>query len=90
MFLQIIPSNDEEVEADEENSSILQNRSSKEDNESNVTDKDVSELDSKLAKSPILFNLVLHNNIEQTPGIYESPVSPIHFEDSIMTSPSFK
>jgi hypothetical protein len=81
-------SNDEEVEAEEESSSLL-NRSLREDNESNATDKDLSELDSKQAKSPLTLNLAHHNNIEQTPGVYESPVSPIHFGDSI-TSPSFK
>ena len=79
-------SNDEEVEVEEESSSLL-NRSLKEDNESNATDKDLSEVDSKQAKSPLNFNLVLHNNVEQTPGVYESPISPIHFGDSIISPP---
>lgn len=82
----MVPSNDEEIEVEEESSSLL-NRSWKEDNESNATDKDLSELDSKQTKSPLIFNLALHNNIEQTPGVYESPVSPIHFGDSIMSPP---
>ena len=84
--MQVVSSNDEEVDVDEENS-ILLNRSLKDDNESNATDKDLSEVDSKKAKSPLNFNLALHNNIEPTPGVYESPVSPIHFGDSIMSPP---
>lgn len=90
-FVQIVPSNDEESEFfDENHFSHLLNDKNDVQNE-----KEISEIDGqhpKISPSDQSHVAVENNtfsagsqNVEQHPGVYESPVSPLHFADSIVS-----